>query len=83
MIIKIGTEFMLYSNSWNDLKKQGYFPERDHFPNFNFMFQAICKQLQDSKGRVPIANYSFLPCKTSAIFWCPSFTQVLLLVQMS
>ncbi len=45
-IIQLGTEFLKYSAMWNKLKIMGYFPERDHFPNFNFMFTKIAKNLK-------------------------------------
>jgi hypothetical protein len=39
--IKLGTKFNLFSNRWDELKRMGMFPERKHFPNFNFMFVQI------------------------------------------
>lgn len=39
--IKLGTKFNLFSKRWDELKRSGLFPERKHFPNFNYMFVQI------------------------------------------
>lgn len=44
-VIKIGSKFLRFSNLWDLLKQEGQFPERKHFPNYNFIITLIAKDL--------------------------------------
>ena len=44
-IVKIGTKFDTFSYLWDNLKREGKFPERKHFPNYNFIFTLIAKDI--------------------------------------
>ena len=44
-IIKIGSKFITFSHLWDRLKQEGKFPERKHFPNYNFILTLIAKDL--------------------------------------
>jgi len=44
-VIKIGSKFIRFSNLWDEYKKSNCFPERKHFPNYNFILTLIANDL--------------------------------------
>jgi hypothetical protein len=57
MVIAIGTEFMKYSTFWNRLVAAGRIPEnRVHFPNYNFMFCQIARELG---YKIPVSEFPY------------------------
>lgn len=55
-VIRLGFLMNQFSEAWNRLKLKGMFPERKHFPNFNFMFCKIAAfaKIQIKEGEFPL-----------------------------
>jgi hypothetical protein len=56
-IVRLGYIFKAFSDKWDEMTmEEGRFPERRHFPNFNFMFNQIIR-LPGIKVKVNPSNF--------------------------